>query len=61
MGGEAESHQRAVRRVDRRPEALGLLGGHLLWQRRHQDTAARRDLSIPQHQVPFILYFFVFI
>ena len=51
MGRETEPYQRAVRRVDRCAETLGLPRRNLLWQCGHQGVAASGDLSLSEHQV----------
>lgn len=48
MGRQAEPDQRSVWCVDWCPATMGLPGGHLHWQCRHQTSSACWDFSLPR-------------
>lgn len=47
LGRQTESHQRLVWCLDWRTEEMGLPGGHIHRERRHQGSASCRDFSLP--------------
>lgn len=51
LGGQAQPHQRRLRRVDRRATSLGLSRRHIRRQRGHQTLAAQRDAKVSEREL----------